>query len=348
MRRRLGRPSETWLLLGATLLLVWGVPLDAVHAACGRPDVVDTLPPQGQTSVPTNTALSATYELGAMHQGEPVMVTVTPGSRHQLSASYSRALRSLVVTLPSCAGAPGCVENPDVPAGQLKPATEYTVEWPALRSDADAREGLGATVTFTSGPGPDTSSPSFDGTRDVRWGFEREYDSCSDTESERYVFDVGISPPSYAGGEELLVMHVFQTVGRLLAKDGNGNAIPEEVHRGRYRGGERIRVKQPIATGFGKVCFSAFAEAPNGLISQGSETEACTRTEHPPFFEGCSLGGPSTPPRSWALWLVVALGALLARVRRTSSWGASLRRSRRRPADATAIPNAGSIPRTKS
>lgn len=306
------------------MLLVWGAPIDSVQAACGRPNVVDTLPPAGQTAVPTNTALSATYELGATHQGEPVIVTAAPGSRHQLSASYSRALRSLLVTLPNCTGgAPGCVENPDFPAGQLKPNTEYTVEWPGLRTDAAARVGQGATVTFTSGPGPDSSSPSFEGTRDVRWGFEREYDNCSDTESERYVFDVKVSPPTYAGGEELLVMHVFQTVGRLLEKDENGNAVPEEVHRGRYRGGEWIRVKQPIATAFGEVCFSAFAEAPNGLISQGSETEACTRTEHPPFFEGCSFGGQSARSNAWTLWLVVGFGALLARARRASQRGSS-------------------------
>ena len=305
---------------GATLCLVWGAPIDSARAACGRPDVVDTLPPAGQTQVPTNTALSASYELGATHQGEPVLVTATPGDQHQLAASYSRALRSLVVTLPTCEGAgPDCAENPDFPGGQLKPNTEYTVAWPGLSGDAGGASGRGTTVTFTTGPGPDTSSPSFEGTREVRWGFEREYDSCSDTEAERYVFDVRINPPSYAGGEELLVMHVFQTVGRLLRKDENGNAIPEEVQRGRYQGGEWLRVKQPIATAFGKVCFSAFAEAPNGLISQGSETEACTRTEHPPFFEGCSLGAARSRSSTWAFWLCAGLGASIACARRASS-----------------------------
>ncbi|HEU5075508.1 MAG TPA: Ig-like domain-containing protein [Polyangiaceae bacterium] len=318
MRRRVVR-------FGATLLLAWAAPTVSAHAACGTPDVVDTLPPDGQALVPTNTPLSAIYELGATHQGEPVMVTAAPGSSHQLAASYSRVLRSLVVTLPNCDSgpAPGCVENPDFPGGQLKPNTQYTVEWPGLSSDAATRAGRGTTVTFTSGPGPDASSPSFDGTREVRWDFEREFDSCSDTESERYIFDVRVSPPSYAGGEELLVLHVFQTVGRLLRKDENGNAVPEEVHRGRYRGGEWIRVEQPIATGVGKVCFSAFAEAPNGLISQGSETEACTRTEHPPFFEGCSFGARHSRSQAWALWLAVVGGALFVRARSASTKRAS-------------------------
>jgi hypothetical protein len=197
----------------------------------------------------------------------------------------------------------------------LKPNTTYLVEWPGLGTDAAVRVGRGASVTFGTGAGPDTTSPSFAGTRGVSWGFEREFDSCSDTESERYLFDVQLSPPTYAGGAELLVMHVFQTVGRLLQKDENGNAIPEEVHRGRYRGGESIRVKQPIATGFGEVCFSAFAEAPNGLISQGSETEACTRTEHPPFFEGCSFGRQAARSSGWALWLLVVGGSACARWR---------------------------------
>jgi len=299
MRRRLVR-------LGTTLLLAWGAPIGSAQALCGTSDVVDTLPPDGQTLVPTNTPLSASYELGAIHQGEPVIVSAEPGARHELAASYSRALKSLVVTL---------VDDPDFPGGQLKPNTEYTVEWPGLRTDAVARTGKGATVSFTTSAGPDASSPSFEGALDVRWDFEREFDACSDTESERYVFDVKVGPPTYTGGAELLTMHIFQTTGRLLEKDANGNAIPEEVHRGRYQGGDWIRVRQPIATGFGEVCFSAFAEAPNGLISQGSETEACTRTEHPPFFEGCSFAGPARPASAGALWLLAIGGLLCARWR---------------------------------
>jgi len=332
MRRR---PLAEPFGLGCVLLLTWAAPIGSAYAACGTPDLVDTLPPDGQTLVPTNTPLSASYELGAMHQGEPVIVTANPGSRHQLAASYSRVLKSLVVTLPNCASSldPNCLENPDFPGGQLKPNTTYRVEWPGLAADAALRVGQGATVAFDTGPGPDATSPSFAGTRGVRWGFEREFDSCSDTESERYVFDVQISPPTYAGGDELLVMHVFQTVGRLLQKDENDNPIPEEVHRGRYRGGESIRIKQPIATAFGEVCFSAFAEAPNGLISQGSETEACTRTEHPPFFEGCSLGGRSFGGQrssSWALWLL-AVG-VSACVRLRSRAASASQKARSKPA----------------
>lgn len=326
---------------------VWAASIDSAHAACGRPDLVDTLPPDAQPLVPTNTRLSATYELGAIHQGEPVIVTATPGNRHQLSASYSAALRSLLVTLPGCGddSAPDC---PDFPGGQLKPNTEYTVEWPGLAAGVGARVGRGATVTFTSGPGPDASAPSFDGAREIRWDFEREYDSCSNTESERYIFDVRINTPSYAGGEELLTMHVFQTAGRLLRKDENGRPVPEEVHRGRYRGSEWIRITQPIATAFGKVCFSAFAEAPNGLISQGSETEACTRTEHPPFFEGCSFEGRSPRRATWPLWLVMVGGVVAARRRRASSARASRQRSRLPSPAVVAKPNLRSIPRTTS
>ena len=294
MRRRLIR-------LGIALLLAWGTPLDIAHAACGTPDLLDTLPPDGLDAVPTNTPLSAIYELGASYQNEPVIVTAAPGTRHELQASYSRPLRTLVATFPAEA---------DFPGGLLKPSTQYTVEWPGLRTDMLARVGQGAAATFTTGSGPDVSSPSFEGTREVRWGFEREFDSCSDTESDRYVFDVRIPPPTYAGGEELLTLHVFQTAGRLLEKDENGKFVSEEVHRGRYQGSEWVRIKQAVAVGFGRVCFSAFVEAPNGLISQGSETEACTETEHPPFFEGCSFGTHGTRSNSWVVWL--ALVALVA------------------------------------
>ena len=303
MRRRLIRLG-VGLLPGAVLLLA----THTARAACGTPDLVDTLPPDGQGAVPTNTPLSANYELGTTYQYEPVIVSASPGTRRELTASYSRALRTLVATLPI---------DGDFPGGQLQPSTEYTVEWPGLRSDALSRVGRGATVTFTTGAGPDASSPSFEGARGVRWGFEREFDSCSDTESDRYVFDVGLSPPSYSGGEELLMLHVFQTAGRLLEKDENGKFVSEEVHRGRYQGSESVRIKQAIAVGFGRVCFSAFVEAPNGLISQGSETEACTETEHPPFFEGCSFGAPRTRSNSWLLWLALfaLVGSRLARSR---------------------------------
>src|SRR5690606_22392290 len=96
MRRRLAGFGTSLPLFGVTFLLTWGTSIGSAHAACGSPDVVDTLPPAGQSSVPTNTRLSATYELGATHQGEPVVVTAVPGSRHELAASYSRVLRSLV------------------------------------------------------------------------------------------------------------------------------------------------------------------------------------------------------------------------------------------------------------
>lgn len=289
MRRRL-------IPLSAALLLAWGAPIDIAHAACGTPDLVDTLPPDGLGVVPTNTPLSANYELGTTYQDEPVVVTAAPGARHELTASYSRALRTLSATLPAEA---------DFPGGLLKPSTQYTVEWPGLRSDLLSRAGRGATVTFTTGSGPDVSSPSFEGTREVRWDFEREFDSCSDTESDRYVFDVRVSPPTYSGGEQLLTLHVFQTAGRLLEKDESGKFVAEEVHRGRYQGSQWVRIKQAVAVGFGRVCFSAFVEAPNGLISQGSETEACTETEHPPFFEGCSVATRGTRANSGVLWLAL-------------------------------------------
>lgn len=287
-------------------------------AACGTPDLVDTLPPDGSNDVPTNTPLSATYEVGATHAGEPVVVTAGPGSQRQLAASYSRSLRTLTVTLPGCApdADPTCVPDPDFPNGALEPDTRYTVEWPGLRASQSVRVGGGATVTFTTGAGPDNSRPSFDGARSVDWDFEREYDSCSDTESERYVFELDLDPVTYAGGVDLLTLHVYQTAGRLLDRDDNGHLIAEEVYRARYKGQRTIKVKRAIATSVGHACFSAFVEAPNGQISEGAEREACTTTEHPPFFEGCSLGAPApTRPSGRFGWLAVA-GLLWARARR--------------------------------
>ena len=101
--------------------------------------------------------------------------------------------------------------------------------------------------------------------------------------------------------------NVFQTSGRLLETDDNGHYISEEVYRARYKGERSIQVKRAIATSVGQACFAAFVEAPNGTISQGADQEVCTTTEHPPFFEGCSLSERGSP-RPWAHlgWLAIA------------------------------------------
>ena len=301
MRRRIARLG----CAGAALLALATSNRD-VLAACQNADVVDTIPPDGAVSIPTNTPLLATYELGAIHNGEQVVVTRQGGQPELLAATFSSALRTLSASLPS---------------DTFEPNSEYSVEWPALSTADGQRTGQGALVRFTVGSGPNMSTPSFAGLRAVRWGFEREYDSCSDTESERYIFDLRLSEPNYSGGVELLTVLAFQTEGPTLERSGTGQAIPEPIFTGRYTGSEWIQVKRPVADGVGRVCFSAILQAPSGSVSGGADREVCTETVRPPFFDGCQLGpAGSRTPTSYALFLLFGAG-VLRRLRRRAPSG---------------------------
>jgi len=286
---------------GAALLALVTLDHDA-RAACQGADVIDTIPPDGAISIPTNTPLLATYELGAFHNGEQVIVTRFGGQPERLAATFSSAVRTLSARLPS---------------GAFEANAQYSVEWPALSTaDDEPRVGKGAFVTFTVGAGPDMSAPSFEGLTAVRWDFEREYDSCSDTESERYVFDLRLSKPDFSGGVELLTVLAFQTEGPTLKRSETGLPVPEPIFTGRYTGKDWLRVKRPIADGAGRVCFSAIVQAPSGFVSGGAEREVCTETARPPFFDGCQLGrSRSTRGNSYALLLLLGAG-LVGRARR--------------------------------
>lgn len=314
MRRRVARAC-----FGAALAIaVTGVARQG-HALCGTPDVIDTIPPDGAMGVPPNTPLSATYELGALHSGEPVLVTRNGGQARELAATYQSAVRTLVVSLPhDCdPNTEDCEAEPDFPGGQLRPDSSYVVSWPALAAVGEASEkGDGARIEFTTGNSPDTAAPTFAGLSAVRWDFEREFDSCSDTESERYLFDLRVPEPGYAGGLDLLRISVFQTRGPTLERDENQNQKPELVHSERYRGNAWLTIKRPIADGVGRVCFAAFFQAPSGRVSNGGNEEVCTTTSKPPFFEGCSVRGPTGDEgNTWHWWAlsVMALSWLRAR-----------------------------------
>src|SRR5690606_35941850 len=249
MRRRIA--CLGWV---GSALLTSSTLTGVADAACGRADLEDAIPPDGAEGVPTNTPLSATYELGAIHQGEPVLVTRAGEPTQSLPAVYRSAVRTLTVQ---------GVET-------LAPNSLYTVEWPGLSNDDSARPGNGAAVSFSVGGGPDNSRPEFDGIRELRWAFERKHDSCSATESERSLFELRLPEPRYSGGAELLNVLAFQTRGPNLGTD-----TAEQVYSRRYTGSNWITVKRPIAHGVGRVCFSAMFQAPNGMISGGAERSAC-------------------------------------------------------------------------
>ena len=301
MRRRLA----VLACAGAALLGTLATAHESL-AQCGGADLIDTIPPDGASGVPTNTPLLATYELGAVHTGEEVIVTRQGSAPQPLAATYRSAVRTLSASLPS---------------GALEPNSEYTVEWPGLSTGGSRpRQGNGATVRFSVGAGPDMSRPEFEGASGIDWDFERKYDDCSRTESERYIFNLYLPKASYQGGSDLLTLIAFQTRGPTLRSDENGRPIPEPVYTQRYTDSGFVTIKRAIADGVGEVCFSAIMQAPGGMISQGANKEVCTTTVRPPFFDGCSLGTPLPTEERSSFWLCagVALG-LFGRRRRPHS-----------------------------
>jgi hypothetical protein len=286
---------------------------DVLLAQCASPELLDTIPPDGASNVPQSWStrpglppLVARYDIGAVHNGEPVVFQLASDPPRGCDSDFgpwclagSWDSQSLTLTI---------TPNEPFLAGQ-----SYRVVWPGLRSITDSNfQGADTVVEFTVGYYGDGEAPSFAGLTRVDWDFERKYDSCSDTEAERYLFDVSLDAPSDDGGAELLMLRVFQTEGSTLF------GVPTEVHVQRYSGENTVRFKRPISAGVGRVCFSALVSDPGGNFSTSSANrEVCTTTLRPPFFEGCALGrtGPGRTPCS--LWL---LGfSLLVAVRRTKT-----------------------------
>jgi hypothetical protein len=259
--------------------------------------VIDTVPPDGATDVPTSWSgsagvgfapLIARYGIAALHDGEPVMLRENGGPARELAASYNTQLRTLSATPPE----------------SFTAGAEYEIQWPGLGSIVTpGTRGEGAVVRFRVGFEPDREAPDFEGLTSVDWDFERKYDRCSDNESERYLFDVGVPPPSDDGGAELLTLIVFQTSGPTQGP------TPTEVHVQGYDGSPRARVSRPVSASVGRICFSALVRDPSGNISAGSASrEVCTKTVRPPFFEGCSVGRrPASGSHALTLLLVVGL-----------------------------------------
>jgi hypothetical protein len=176
--------------------------------------------------------------------------------------------------------------------------------------------GAGRDVEFSTGSSEDTTAPEFDGLLGVRWDYEREFDGCSETFSERYVFYLVPSEPSDDSPSDLLSVLVFQTEGR-------GIDSPTPIGEEPYRAGEPVRVENIAAHGVGRVCFAALVKDSVGNSSGGLDQVVCTDTEEPPFFEGCSLSPSRVADRGWPVGLLFMLAGGL---------GLGMRRRPQRPA----------------
>jgi len=263
---------------------------------CGRPDLLHAFPPDGAT-VPTDAIFSAYYASTAEYLGEDVLFEhLGSGEPAEPIAAEFESNTGLVVA-----------RAPDL----LVPGDDYEITWPKLRGIGTASKGDGRKVTFTVGDGPDLEFPSFGGLLSIEWDVSRNRDDCTDSQEERFAFDL---EPGTAGddfGTESLALSVFQTRGPNVPR--RGNPVPILV-TALPAAGKTVRVSRAIRDGTGDVCFSATVKDLKGNPSESGD-EVCVTTTAPPFFYGCSVGGSPHGDRGFAL--VAGLGALfLLRSRR--------------------------------
>ena len=293
MRRTL---AAVTLALGAA-----AAPSVARAASCGKPDLVDMVPPDLATGVPLNARLGAHYATAAEYQGEDV-VLVHPGGREEaLPATWSRAEQFLQVT----------------PTEPLLANSEYTIRWPSLRGINAAAPGLDGKAKFQTGAIIDVAPPVFDGVTGLTWDLEHANDECTDEQIERYVFDLRLGAASDDGGTSGLTLLLFQTQGPLVMEQPTpipGRAWPQDQD-----GAEKhIQVRLTTDLGVGQVCFAGFVRDTTGVLSDSGHVESCVHTTAPPFFRGCSVGGARASTETLAAALALAVLLVRRRSRRST------------------------------
>jgi MYXO-CTERM domain-containing protein len=286
----------------------WGIAIGLALIAnaagaqpCNRPDLADTLPPDGAAGVPLNASLFARYVTSAEYLGEEIEL------ERVATGEIQRFDRSGDAPAPSWVAVEGMLGI--TPAEPLEPDERYIVRWPKLRGIATATLGLGKEIEFRTGSQLDQELPSFAGLAGADWDVLRERDRCTDSKEERYTFDLELGSASDDGGRESLALLLFQTRGPRLPV---GSPEPILVRR-LPEPGASVRVTTTIGDGVGETCFAAVVRDLTGKVSGGGNRESCVETVEPPFFRGCSAspaGGAAG-----ALLLLLAL-AVFGRRRR--------------------------------
>ncbi|MEZ4220438.1 MAG: Ig-like domain-containing protein [Polyangiaceae bacterium] len=267
----------------------------ASHAApCGRPDLIDTVPPDGAAAVPLNAKLFARYATIAEYLNEDIVFTPDGEAPITVKGVFDSTEGLLSIEPPVA----------------LSSGARYKISWPRLRGISTASLGRGAEVEFTAGAGTDDEPPSFVGIDSVDWDVTRDQDDCTDRLEQRYVFDLRLGPASDDGGRDSLLLVVFQT-------KGPGLTAPKPVSVSRLpASGTPLVFKQTVARGAGEVCFAALVRDLTGKTSASAARETCTETVEPPFFEGCSMRGHGSP----SPWWLLGLATLAARCVRRRRW----------------------------
>jgi MYXO-CTERM domain-containing protein len=283
------------LALGLALVLAAS---PARASSCGKPDLVDMVPPDGATDVPPNATLAAHYVSSADYLGEDVVLDTPDLVSNALPATFDATEGRLSITPP----------DPLVAGGK------YTVHWPALRGLNAAAPGVGGQATFTVASLPDSAPPAFEGVAGVSWDLQRENNDCTNTIEPRFVFDIDLGAASDDGGRDNLTLILFQTMGGAV----DGGSVPV-LAAALPPAGTRPRVALPVPDATGHVCFAGLVRDTTGAVSNSADRQACVDTTPPPFFRGCAVapagGSPATAVVTLAL---VLLAGARSRGRRRS------------------------------
>jgi len=269
------------------------LPAPAARAAqCGKPDLVDMVPPDLAKAVALNARLGAHYMAAAEYLGEDIVLVHPDKSEQALTATWDSTEQLLSVT----------------PTDLLEAGKDYEIRWPALRGLNAAAPGLGGTARFTTALTSDTEAPSFPGVTGLSWDLVREQDDCVDELTERFVFDIDLGEAIDDGGTDGLTLLLFQTSGPLV----NGMPMPLP---GRAWPGTHTQVRLIKEDAVGEICFAAIVRDTTGQISQSGDVTACVHTTDPPFFRGCSVGGAGERQNDLAAAMALAM-ALVCLTRR--------------------------------
>ena len=263
-------------------------------AQCGKPDLVDMVPPDCATDVPRNARLGAHYAASADYLDEDVVLVRPDGGRQILRGTWDATEQLLLVT----------------PSAPLDPNAAYEIHWPTLRGLNAAAPGLGGTARFDTSAGFDAAPPVFAGVTGLAWDLERTTNDCIDEVVERFVFDVDLGAASDDGGTSGLTLMLFQTAGPLV-----GTTPMPIPARAWPKDGGRVQVKLATGESVGEICFAGIVRDTIGQTSESGAVTACVHTTAPPFFRGCSMTGGDAPRPGRELLTALALGALLLRRR---------------------------------
>jgi len=262
------RPPRAGAFLCA-LVAVLALAPPARASTCGRPDLLDAVPPDGAMAVPPNASLSAHYDASAEYANEDVVLTLDGGVDEVVKVSWD-ATQGLLTYAPDAPLPPG----------------KYTLVWPTLRGLNTAAPGLGATVHFTVGTVDDVAPPEFDGLAGVTWDLERQDNDCTGSLENRLVFTLALAPADDDGGRDGLTLVVFQSSGSGVAVDAGSVPV---LTTAMPAAGKSAEVKLPVSDATGHVCFAALARDLTGKISGGGSHTVCVETTAPPFFRGCAV-----------------------------------------------------------